>query len=252
LCGRKSQADRKAAFDDNVADALKLVLFAEALLNKRTYKMRVEKRQRLGEALDIPKGKWDELDCIESRDLFAVFPPRSRLDRDVFEDKALRPLLRQALVAACAALETFVGDRVMERWSGALDADDKSSRLLQLPMTVEDWLRIEASYERRGWGLRQVAELEVRRIASPAPAQIGIASSIVGEKGLWKRVDGRRHVAKGKSEAALDNLNNRRNRIAHNGDRVGLGRSAISAKEVTGDLDQLIEIVDAIDSETKP
>lgn len=248
----KAKPTAKQAFDDNMDDALKLVLFAEALLNKRRRRMRVEKRERLGEALDLPKSKWDELDCIESEDLFAVFPPGSRLDRDAFADKALRPLLRQALVAACAALETFVGDRVMERWSGALDADEKSSRLLQLPMTVEDWLRIEGSYKRRGWGLRQVAELEVRRVASPAPAQIGIAFSIVGEKGLWKRVDSRRHVKKGKTEVALDDLNKRRNRIAHNGDRVGLGRSAISADEVKDDLDSLIDIVDAIDKETKP
>jgi RiboL-PSP-HEPN len=248
----KAKPSARQAFDDNMADAQKLVLFSEALLNKRTYKMRVEKRRRLGEALDIPKGKWDTLDCIESSDLFAVFPPGSRLDRDEFQDKSLRPLLRQALVAGCAALETFVGDRVMELWSGAVNAEERPTRLLQLPMTVDDWLRIERQYDRRRWGLRQVAELEVRRIASPAPAQIGIAFSIVGEKTLWKRVDGRRHVAKGKSEAALEALNKRRNKIAHEGDRVGVGRAAISAEEVDGDLTQLIDIVDAIDRETKP
>jgi hypothetical protein len=150
------------------------------------------------------------------------------------------------------ALETFVGDRVMERWSDAVDADEKPSRLLQLPMTVDDWLRIEHQYERKRWGLRQVAELEVRRIASPAPAQVGIAFAVVGEKGLWRRVDKRRKVAAGKSEKALEQLNKRRNRIAHSGDRVGLGRATISADEVRGDLSRLVEIVDAIDAETAP
>lgn len=248
----KAKPTARQAFDDNMDDALTLVLFAEALLDKRRRRMRVEKRERLGEALDLPKRKWDDLDCIESEDLFAVFPPGSRLDRDAFADKALRPLLRQALVAASAALETFVGDRVMERWSGALDAEEKSSRLLQLPLTVQDWLRIETRYERRRWGLRQVAELEVRRIASPAPAQIGIAFSIIGEKGLWKRVDRKRRVTNGESEATLEALNERRNRIAHNGDRVGLGRSAITADEVRTDLNSLIEIVNAIDKATTP
>lgn len=251
MAGRPKPSARQA-FNYNIEDAQKLVLFAEALRNKRTYRMRLEKRQRLGDALDIAKKNWDRLDCIESEDLFAVFPPGSRLSREAFEEQALRPLLRQALVAGCAALETFVGDRVMELWGEALDSEERPSRLLQLPMTVDDWLRIEHQYRRRRWGLRQVAELEVRRIASPAPSQIGIAFSIVGEKGLWKRIDKRRKVASGKSEKTLEQLNTRRNRIAHNGDRVGLGRAAITTDEVSGDLKQLIAIVDALDAETKP
>lgn len=251
MAGRPKPSARQA-FDDNVADAQRLVLLAEALRNKRTYRMRIEKRERLGEALDIAKRNWDQLDCIESEDLFAVFPPGSRLSREAFEDQALRPLLRQALVAGCSALETFVGDRVMERWSDAIDSEERPSRLLQLPMTVDDWLRIEQQYKRRKWGIRQVAELEIRRVASPAPAQIGIAFSIVGEKGLWKRVDKRRKVAVGRSEKALEQLNKRRNRIAHNGDRIGLGRAAISTREVGDDLEQLVGIVGAIDVETEP
>lgn len=251
MAGKRKPTARQA-FDDNLADAEQLVLLADALRNKRTYRMRLEKRERLGDALDIAKKNWDQLDCIESEDLFAVFPPGSRLDRKAFEDQALRPLLRQALVAGCAALETFVGDRVMERWSTAVDSEERPSRLLQLPMTVDDWLRIEHQYERKKWGLRQVAELEVRRIASPAPAQIGIAFSIVGEKGLWKRIDQRRKVAAGKTEKALDQLNKRRNRIAHSGDRVGVGRAAISTEEVSNDLQSLVDIVDAMDKETAP
>jgi hypothetical protein len=81
--------------------------------------MRRELRERLGSALDVPKKHWDDLDCVESDDLFAVFKPGSRVDRESVSEVGLRPLLRQALVAACAAVETFVGDRVMERLRGA-------------------------------------------------------------------------------------------------------------------------------------
>jgi hypothetical protein len=88
----------RQAFDDNIADAERLVLLADALRNKRARRMRREKREGLGEALNIRKRDWDQLDCIESEDLFAVLPPQSRLDRRSFEEKALRPLLRQALV----------------------------------------------------------------------------------------------------------------------------------------------------------
>jgi hypothetical protein len=246
----KPKPTARQAFDDNIADAEQLVLLAEALQNRRRRRMRLEKRQRLGDALDIAKKHWDELDCIESEDLFAIFPPGSRLGREAFEVQALRPLLRQALVAACAALETFVGDRVVERLSSAINVDEKPSRLLQLPMTVDDWLRIDRQYKRKRWGLRQVAELEIRRVASPAPAQIGIAFSIIGEKGLWKKIDQRRKVSLGNSEKTLDELNARRNRIAHNGDRLGVGRATISSDEVRKDLHLLVDIVGAMDQVT--
>jgi hypothetical protein len=119
-------------------------------------------------------------------------------------------------------------------------------------MTIEDWLWIEKNYKRKRWGLREVVEWEVRNIASPAPAQIGQAFGIVGQKKLWKRVDGRRKVAAGDTEKTLDRLYERRNQIAHNGDRVGRGRAAISSAEVTGDFENLVAIVDAIDTETAP
>jgi hypothetical protein len=98
--------------------------------------MRRELRERLGDALGIPKRHWQTLDCIESEDLFAIFKPGGAVDRDTVSEPRLRPLLRQALVAACAAVETFVADRVMERLRGALDSDPRPTRLLALQMTV--------------------------------------------------------------------------------------------------------------------
>ncbi|HEY6551855.1 MAG TPA: HEPN domain-containing protein [Vicinamibacteria bacterium] len=247
-----SKPTAREAFDYNVADAETLVLLAEALQNKRVRRMRQERRETLGEALGIPKRDWDHLDCIESADLFAIFSPGSRLNRETFQEKSLRPLLRQALVAGCAALETFVGDRVMELLRGALDLEERPTRLLSLPMTVEDWLWIEENYQRKRWGLREVIEWEVRNIASPAPSQIGQAFGIVGQKKLWKRVDARRGTASGGSEEVLDRLYERRNQIAHSGDRVGRGRATISSDEVREDLECLVEVVDALDAETAP
>lgn len=241
----------REAFDDNLGDAEALLAVVRALENRRVRRMRRELRERLGSALGISKRDWDDLDCIESNDLFAVFKPGSQVDRESISEPNLRPLLRQAVVAACAAVETFVGDRTMERLRSALDADPRPTRLLDLPMTVEDWLNIDESYERKRWGLREVVELEVRRLASPAPSQIGVTLGIVGEKKLWRRVDRRRSVTTGSSEAELTRIYERRNRIAHQGDRSGRGRAAISADEVERDLASIVDIVDAIDKETR-
>lgn len=240
----------RQAFDDNLGDAAVLITLAEALNNQRTRRMRRELRDRLGEALGVPKRKRDQLDCIESDDLFAIVKPDGGLNREALTERELRPLLRQALVAACAAVETFVGDRVMERLREALDSDPRPTRLLDLPMTVGDWLYIEEVYERRRWGLREIVEVEVRRIASPAPSQIGAAFGVIGEKNLWKRVDKRRDVTRGASEKALQRIYDRRNCIAHQGDRLGRGRAAITGDEVRKDLRCIEQIVAALDRET--
>lgn len=205
MAGRPKPTAREA-FDDNLSDAEVLVAVASALQNRRRRRMRSELRGRLGGALGIPERDWADLDCIESNDIFAIFKPGSRIGRESLSGDRLRPLLRQALVAGCAAVETFVGDRVMECLRGALDSDPRPSRLLDLPMTVEDWLWIDEHYERRRWGLREAIEIQVRRLASPSPSQIGVAFGVVGEKNLWKRVDRRRRVPAGSSEAALDRM----------------------------------------------
>jgi hypothetical protein len=246
----KAKPSAREAFDYNIEDALTLVLFADALRNRRARRMRLELRERLGEALGVARRDRDHLDCIESEDLFAVFGPGSRLGREAFKENSLRPLLRQALVAGCSALETFSADRVMELYRGALDAEERPSRLLDLPMTVEDWLWIDETYERKRWGLRDVVETEIRFRASPAPAQIGQLFAIVGQRGLWKRVDKHRKVEAGDSENTLDRINERRNRIAHTGDRVGRGRATISTDEVSADLGCIIDVVDAIHAVT--
>lgn len=249
MAGRNKPKARDA-FNDNLKDAEALVSIACSLKNQRQRRMRRELREKLGAGLKVAKKDWGDMDCIESDDFFVVLKPGSRLNRDSLSETNLRPLLRQALVAACAAVETFVGDRIMERLGSTLTEDPRPTRLDDLPMTVGDWIDIEKRYERRKWGIREVIEIEVRRLASPSPSQIGIAMGIVGEKKLWKRIDVRRGTRNGTSEAQLDAIYQRRNRIAHQGDRAGRGRASITAEEVDADLAAIAEIVDALDTET--
>jgi hypothetical protein len=136
---------------------------------------------------------------------------------------------------------------VEQKLGGTLMSREKPARLLDLPLTVEDWFKIER-YQRRLRGLSEHLKDHVRReVASASPSQIGIAFSLVGEKDLWKRVDQARRVTRGTSEAALGRLYARRNRIAHQGDRVGRGRAHMTVNEVEADLLSLVEIVDALD-----
>lgn len=241
----------REAFDLNILDAEMLVALAGMLRNQRRYAMRSELRERVGSALKIPKRRWDQMECIENEQVFITFKPGSAELRGKLTDENLRPLLRQALVAACAAVETFVADRVMELMSDALKATPVPPRLLELSMTVDAYLDIERRYERRAWGLRQIIEDEVRRRASPAPAQIGVLFALVDQRSLWKRVDQRRNTASGMSETTLQRIVSRRNVIAHTGDRKGRGRAAITLDELQQDLTAVADIVDALDRVTK-
>jgi hypothetical protein len=117
-------------------------------------------------------------------------------------------------------------------------------------MTVDDWLRIERDYQRKHWGLRQIVELEIRQRSSPTPSVIGELFSMVSQKDVLKRVDALRGVERGKSAEQLEIIRQRRNRIAHAGDRKGRGRATISVREVEGYLNEVGDIVGALEAVT--
>ena len=183
MTGRRKLSPYEA-FESNVADAESVVNFAVAFRNERTRRMRAELRDKVGEAIGVPARDRGNLDCIESDDLFMVSKPNGALSREDFED--LRPLLRQAIVAGCAALETYVADKAMDFVAPALKADPPPTRLMGLSLTVGDWVDINESYKRTAWELRQVLEQRIRELSSTAPGQIGIVLSAIGVSG-WTR-----------------------------------------------------------------
>ena len=170
-----------------------------------------------------------------------VFPPGGELSRDHFRD--LRPLLRQSLVAACAALEAYVADKAMEFVGPAIRAPSPPPRIRNIPLTVGRWIEIERTYERPGWAMRDVVEGYVRE-TSTAPNRIGEVLSAVGVKNWLKRVDLARELEPGTTEIELNALTERRNRIAHTADRQGRGRALLDVDEVIAHLCTINSVVD--------
>src|SRR5664279_5023495 len=101
------------AFEVDLEDAEWLIRTAQVLQNQRARRMRGELRTKIGKALNLGVRDHEQLDCIESDDLFIVIKPASRIDRGHVRN--LAPLLRQSVVAACAALETYIADEVSLR-----------------------------------------------------------------------------------------------------------------------------------------
>jgi hypothetical protein len=236
------------AFELNMSDAHQLVKLVEGFTNERSYRMRAELRDRMGDALRIPDRRRSDLDCLESGDVFVTFLPGSRLARSDFEDP--RPLLRQALVAACAAVETYLGDKVMQKVGPLLSSEATlTPRLRDLQLGLDAWMHIEHRYQRKRWGLRElVVEPYVRENCSTAPNKVGIMLSLVGLDDWAKKVDSQREVPRGETVKCLQRITDRRNRIAHQGDRVGRGRASLDVTEVKDDLAALESMVQAIEA----
>lgn len=227
-------------------DARGLLDLTGVLSNQRKRRMRRELRERVGDALGVPKRHQDSLDCIESDQVFLILKPDQGLEREHFDDDALRPLLRQAVVAIAAAVETYVADQALCMIGSALRLDPLPKRLGALSVSMSDVLELE-TYERRGWGHRRLVEDHLRQEASAAPSKIGQVFSTVGVDNLWKQVDAQRTVKKGTSEAQMDALASRRNQIAHSADWVGRGRAKLTQADVTTFERDAREIVEAMD-----
>jgi hypothetical protein len=169
----------------NIADAERLLSFARALTNRRKYRLRRELRESVGKALKLPKGKWDGLDCVESNDGFVVLKPGGAARREHFTETELRPLLRQAVVAAAAAVESYVAEKAAMYAASALA--NPPDRLKEVAITLVDVMDIEKRYQRRAWGYRAVLQAHLEREASSDPAKIGKVFSTVGNKGGQNR-----------------------------------------------------------------
>lgn len=234
----RSRQSALEAFELNMEDADILLKLGKALTNERARKMRRELRERVGEALRLGKKDIDALDCVESEDFFVVLKPEASIRRQDLED--IRPLLRQAIVAACAAVENYVGDRVMELVGPALRSEDPPERLMDVTLTIGRWVEIDQRYQRKGWGLRQVIEEHVRIEASAEPMKIGVLFSTAGVPKIWGKVNGR---AGRRLDTELDQIVDRRNRIAHQGDRRGGGRAALAFEDVEEALGLIREVI---------
>lgn len=241
----KRQPKPIEVFEANIADAERLLAFARALANGRKYGMRRELRESMGAALRVPKNRWGELDCVESDDVFVLIKPDGAARRNHFTEIELRPLLRQAVVAAAAAVESYVAEKAGTYVANALAAPPE--RLREVSITLIDVMDIEKRYERRAWGYRAVLEAHLQREASADPAKIGKVFSTVGQRGFWPKVDASRHAAKGTSEAELRALAERRNKIAHTGDRTATGRSLLALADAEAHVSNAKSIVEAME-----
>ena len=89
-------------------------------------------------------------------------------------------------------------------------------------------------------------EKYIRETSSTAPNSVGFVLSTIGVKNWATRIDDLRRVGKGTTVRELDEITERRNRIAHAADRKGRGRASAKFDEILPQVVILKEVVDAI------
>ena len=141
-------------FEDNIGDADRLIGLTRALANTRKRRMRAERRRSFGEVLRIPARDQDRLDCVESDDVFVVLKPNGAIERQDLTESELRPLLRQAVVAISAAVESYVAEKACSYIGSAMK--DPSKRLRELSMSLGDVLDVEGKIQEGGGGVTAI------------------------------------------------------------------------------------------------
>ena len=144
-----------------------------------------------------------------------------------------------------------MADTAMEHVGEVLQSSDPPQRLRGISLTIGQWIEGKTKYKKLGWAMRGVIEEHLRGTSSSAPNQIGIVLSTIGIKNGLKAVDQFRKVKNGTTASQLEEINKRRNNIAHTGDRQGQSRAKIQIEKVAGYLANIRAIVKGIDEIVK-
>ncbi len=243
------------AFDLNMGDAVWMIELAEALANQRSRGIYSGTRESLGTALRMTKKVQDGFEVMESDDFFVIIKPGSDVTLESLQDRTA--LLRHAIVAACAATETYFADRIIELVRPQLRAHRTRNgalppRLRSIQLTVGEAIELDHQYKNRRGLTERVVAPYIRERASVDPGALGEALSVAGHKGVFARIDAALEWPKGRCEKRMTEVANRRNVIAHTGDRAGRGRSPLSVDEARGITDDLTAIVHAAESLLAP
>jgi hypothetical protein len=244
------------AFELNMADAVWMVDLAEALDNRRKRSPYKPTREKLGQALKLSKADQDGMDILESDDFVVIIKRGSDVTRESLEDRTV--LLRHAVVAACAATETYFADKLLEIVRPMLRTNHTASgelppRLRNITLTLGALVDIDHRYTYRRRGLTEtIVAPFIEERASVDPSVLGELFSLAGHRNVFKTIEQSLGWDKGWCERRMTEITKRRNVIAHTGDRKGRGRNTLEPDETRSMTDDLIAIVHEADKILTP
>jgi hypothetical protein len=192
-------------------------------------------------AIEAVKNSLDILDgervfSLHNDRLFLVAREAAQVSDTFFHEHNLASLLRQAVVAACSALDAYFNDKFRENVMTVLLVKKRYApkELKSLVMTFDDYLSLE-SWADPDQRLQQILEKNLERKTLSNANGITEMAAILGIKDLWEQVGRECGEKPGDLRRRIDEIAARRNDIVHRADRPrderetnGSGLQAIS------------------------
>jgi len=185
-------------------------------------------------SLNIPEG--EQVFLLYNDRLFLLAREAAHVSDTFFHEHNLASLLRQAVVAACSALDAYFNDKFRENVMTVLLTKKRYApkELRNLVMTFDDYLSLE-SWADPNQRLQQILEKNLERRTLSNSNGITEIAGILGIKDFWERVGRECGEKPSDLRRRIDEIAARRNDIVHRADRPkgdqeanGSGLQAIS------------------------
>ena len=222
-------------FQHNFAAAENLIRLYDLLSGPTTQSERAQTViEALRGPLDIPEG--ERVFSLHNDRLFLIAREAAQVSDTFFHEHNLASLLRQAVVAACSAIDAYFNDKFRENVMTVLLTKKRYApkALRDLVMTFDDYLSLESwadSHQR----LQQILEKNLERKTLSNANGITEMTAILGIKDFWQQVGRECGEKPSDLQRRIDEIAARRNDIVHRADRPkeqqeanGSGLQAIS------------------------
>jgi len=206
-------------FQHNFAAAENLIRLYDLLAEQ---KAGAERAQAAVEAvracLNIPEG--EQVFSLCNDRLLLVAREAAQVSETFFHEHNLASLLRQAVVAACSALDAYFNDKFRENVMAVLLTKKRYApkELRDLAMTFDDYLSLESWADPRQ-RLQQILEKNLERKTLSNANGITEMTAILGIKDFWEQVGRECGEKPGDLRQRIDDIASRRNDIVHRADR---------------------------------
>ncbi len=254
--GRLKHVPALDKFRANCEQVTKLMHLYGEFLSERERGLRSERKRKLCDCLQLPERT--ELDVAHRREWkYYVIVNRDRGgDVGLFTADGLSVLLRQAVVAIVSCMDGYFRDKFKDVAYHRVDtaiASHDSLPVWERKLPFGELADIR-EYQRSGFVLQRILANIATGATFQAPTEIAGFMKDIGIKNLWSGVRDRlpdalklRYADGQALSKAVQNVTDRRNRIAHDADRIGTKPSPIDSKEVNEWITLITETVVAAD-----
>ena len=205
-------------FQHNFAAAENLVRLYDLLSGPTEDGKAESAAQAVRGTLEILEG--EQIFALCNDRLFLIAREAAQVSSNFFHEHNLASLLRQAVVAACSALDAYFNDKFRENVMTVLLSKKRYApkELKELVMTFDDYLSLE-SWADPNQRLQQILEKNLERRTLSNANGITDMTAILGIKDFWEQLGRECGEKPGDLRRRIDEIAARRNDIVHRADR---------------------------------